>query len=149
MEKEVRTFSPEETISLGENLGRLLIGGEIILLEGPLGSGKTIFVKGVAKGLDVPSSIYVKSPSFTLLHIYHGRLSLYHFDLFRIKSVEDLDTIGFEEYFDKGGVIIVEWGKMLSSILNFHLEIIFEFGNEKERKIAFKGSEDLIKKVFS
>lgn len=148
------THSPEETVSLGEKLGKYLEGGEFILLQGPLGVGKTVFVKGVAKGLRVPPSTYVRSPSFTLLHIYPGKVPLCHFDLFRIEDLGDLVTTGWEEYLDGKRVIVVEWGERFSSCFPSHLSVKLAFGKEeKDREIVVESSDEryslLIEKAFS
>ncbi len=147
------THSPQETISLGEKLGKCLEGGEFILLRGPLGVGKTIFVKGIARGLKVPSSVYVRSPSFTLLHIYQGRLPLYHFDLFRMKNAGDLTSIGWDEYLSGEGVVVVEWGDRFPDYLPSYLSIKLDFvEKDDERKILVQSSDKryalLIERMF-
>ncbi|NOZ63442.1 MAG: tRNA (adenosine(37)-N6)-threonylcarbamoyltransferase complex ATPase subunit type 1 TsaE [Caldiserica bacterium] len=147
------THSPQETIYLGEKLGRYLEGGEFILLQGPLGVGKTVFVKGIARGLQVPTSVYVRSPSFTLLHIYQGKVPLYHFDLFRMKQVEDLASIGWEEYLTGEGVVVVEWGDKFPSCMPSYLSVKLDFAEEEnDREILLQSSDkkyiSLIKRMF-
>ena len=100
--------SPEETVALGESFGRRLTGGEVLLLDGDLGAGKTAFVSGIAKALEIPSR--VTSPTFTIVNRYtSGRIPLTHFDLYRIADPEELFELGWEEYLSEGGVVAVEW----------------------------------------
>ena len=100
--------SPEETKQLGMRLAEELQPGDVILLEGPLGAGKSEFARGVAKGLGVAET--VTSPSFTILNVYEsGRLPLYHFDWYRLESAEELFELGMDEYLGGAGVALVEW----------------------------------------
>ena len=100
--------SPEETKQLGMRLAEELQPGDVILLEGPLGAGKSEFARGVAKGLGVAET--VTSPSFTILNVYEsGRLPLYHFDWYRLESAEELYELGMDEYLGGAGVALVEW----------------------------------------
>ncbi|MBR4866418.1 MAG: tRNA (adenosine(37)-N6)-threonylcarbamoyltransferase complex ATPase subunit type 1 TsaE [Clostridia bacterium] len=100
--------SPAETVALGEAFGRRLSGGEVLLLDGDLGAGKTAFVSGVAKALGIASR--VTSPTFTIVNRYTtGRVPLTHFDLYRIADPEELFELGWEEYLSDGGVVAVEW----------------------------------------
>ncbi|MFQ5456591.1 MAG: tRNA (adenosine(37)-N6)-threonylcarbamoyltransferase complex ATPase subunit type 1 TsaE [Nitrospirota bacterium] len=105
----ITTDSPEETKRIGENIGRLMRGGEVVVLEGELGAGKTCFVHGIAKGLDV-KDIYISSPTFVYLNEYNGRIPLYHCDLYRIKRSEDIEDIGILDLMGCNGVLIIEWG---------------------------------------
>ena len=102
--------SPEETEALGEDLGRRLRVGDLVLLSGELGAGKTTFVRGVARGCG--SAMPVASPTFQLVRVYSGRLQLAHVDLYRIESEVELRDLGLEELLDNGAVI-VEWGERL------------------------------------
>jgi tRNA threonylcarbamoyladenosine biosynthesis protein TsaE len=106
---ELRSGSVDETRALGEILGRLLAPGDVVLLQGALGAGKTAFAQGIACGLDVADA--VNSPTFTILKEYEGRLPLYHFDLYRIDDPHELETLGFADYFDGAGVSVVEWAE--------------------------------------
>lgn len=100
----------EETRALGRNLAMEISGRTIISLEGPLGAGKTCFVQGMAEGLGLDSS-GVSSPTFTLVHEYHGgRIPLVHFDLYRLKSAEELAGLAYEEYLKEPGICAIEWG---------------------------------------
>lgn len=104
----MRTISAEETRALGERLAEELRAGDVILLEGPLGAGKSEMARGIARGLGVTET--VTSPSFTILNVYtSGRLPLYHFDWYRLESPEELYELGMEEYLGGDGVALVEW----------------------------------------
>jgi tRNA threonylcarbamoyladenosine biosynthesis protein TsaE len=106
--KVFTTNSPDETEELGRGLAERLTPGDVLALVGELGSGKTRFVQGIARGLDIRG--YIKSPSFTIINIYEGgRLPLYHIDLFRISSSGELDGLGLEEYIYGKGISVIEW----------------------------------------
>ena len=107
--------NPDETFRLGEKLGEAAVAGEIICLDGDLGVGKTVFTQGFAKGLGVED--YVNSPTFTIVKEYEGRLPLYHFDVYRIGDVSEMDEIGYEDYFYGGGVTIIEWPELILDII--------------------------------
>jgi len=100
---------------LGSALGRLARPGLVVLLAGELGTGKTCFAQGVADGLGVPVDIPVTSPSYTLLNIHQGRLPLYHFDLYRLSSVTDLEDLGYDETAEGDGITLVEWADRLTA----------------------------------
>jgi len=113
----VFSLSEEETLGLGKALAQSCKGGELIILEGELGLGKTVFARGVAVGLGIPGED-VSSPSFTLVQEYGGgRLPLYHVDLYRLDGSGDIETIGLEELLASGGVVVVEWGERLPPYL--------------------------------
>ena len=105
----LRSASVAETRRLGQALGKLLAPGDIILLEGTLGAGKTALTQGIGKGLGV--SVVINSPTFTILKEYSGRLPLYHFDLYRIDDPEEVFALGFEDYFTGDGVCVIEWAE--------------------------------------
>ena len=107
--RRLRSASVEHTRRLGMALGRLLAPGDVVLLEGELGAGKTALTQGIGAGLGVQSVI--NSPTFTILKEYIGRLPLYHFDLYRIDSPEEVYALGFEDYFTGDGVCVVEWAE--------------------------------------
>lgn len=113
--KTIELASREATISLGEALGKQLTAGDVLVLDGDLGAGKTTFTKGLAKGLAIPDII--KSPTFTIIHEYHdGRLPLYHMDAYRLENGGGED-LGLEEYFDSNGVSVVEWAEFVEDEL--------------------------------
>jgi tRNA threonylcarbamoyladenosine biosynthesis protein TsaE len=105
----IHSASPEETRQLGAALGELLAAGDVVLLVGELGAGKTAFTQGIGAGLGVAGTI--NSPTFTIVKEYTGRLSLYHFDLYRIEESAELFALGFEEYFGGEGVAVIEWAE--------------------------------------
>lgn len=104
---KLNSHSPEQTQLLGNGLGRLAQEGDVFLLTGELGTGKTCLVQGIARGLNVKE--YAFSPSFVLLRQYHGRLPLYHIDFYRLDRIQEIADLGLEEYFYGDGVCVVEW----------------------------------------
>ena len=104
---ELDTSKPEQTQELGKTIGSLLSGGEVILLIGELGTGKTTLTQGIAKGLEIEE--YTKSPTFVLVHEYEGRLHLYHIDLYRIEGDLEAWDIGIDEYLSGNGISVIEW----------------------------------------
>lgn len=108
----------EDTKEFGEKLGALLQPGDILSLVGDLGTGKTTLTKSIGVGLGVED--YITSPTFTLINEYRGRLDLYHFDVYRLEGIWDLDDLGFDEYFYSNGVSIVEWGDKIEDFLPDH-----------------------------
>lgn len=113
------TRSEAETLRAGETLARELRPGDAVLLRGDLGMGKTVFARGLAQGLGV-SADEVRSPTFTLVNPYRGRLPVHHIDLYRVEKPGDLDELGLEEILDGDGVAIVEWSERLGSYLPEH-----------------------------
>lgn len=110
------SFSPEETFVFGEKIGQQATAGDLFTLIGDLGVGKTVFTQGVAKGLGIEEPIC--SPTFTILQVYEeGRLPFYHFDVYRIGDVEEMEEIGYEDYFYGDGVTFVEWANLIEEIL--------------------------------
>ena len=113
---EYKTFSPEETVRLGEKIGGLLQGGDIIAYRGGLGAGKTTITRGISIGMGLGDEVC--SPTFALVNEYHGeKLTLYHFDMYRINSAEDLETTGFYDYMDDDSVLAVEWSENIEDEL--------------------------------
>jgi tRNA threonylcarbamoyladenosine biosynthesis protein TsaE len=110
------TYGSEETYRLGEEMGSKAEPGEVYALTGDLGTGKTVFAQGFAKGLGVDD--YVNSPTFTILQVYEdGRLPLYHFDVYRIEEPEEMEEIGYEDYFYGDGVTLIEWAEIIEELL--------------------------------
>ena len=110
------TRSSKETHELGYNMGKNARAGDVYCLDGDLGVGKTVFTQGFAKGLGINEPI--NSPTFTIVQEYHdGRLPLYHFDVYRIGDITEMDEIGYEEYFYSEGVCLIEWGNLISEIM--------------------------------
>jgi tRNA threonylcarbamoyladenosine biosynthesis protein TsaE len=115
--REVITHSEEETFRLAKTLARRFKGKEVVLLSGELGAGKTIFAKGIAAGLGMKKHHLVCSPSFTIMNVYEVRFPIYHFDLYRLEKSPDILDLGWEDYLDRG-VVIVEWGERIPFALN-------------------------------
>lgn len=116
IETVFESFSPEDTFAFGEKIGKEATPGQLFTLIGDLGVGKTVFTQGVAKGLDITEPIC--SPTFTIVQVYEeGRLPFYHFDVYRIGDVEEMDEIGYEDYFYGDGVTFVEWANLIEEIL--------------------------------
>ena len=112
----IETRSPEETFALGEKLGREAKPGQIYTLNGDLGTGKTVFTQGFASVLGITEP--VNSPTFTILQVYEeGRMPFYHFDVYRIGDVEEMDEIGYEDCFYGEGVCLIEWAELIEEIL--------------------------------
>ena len=112
----IETRSPEETFALGEKLGREAKPGQIYTLNGDLGTGKTVFTQGFASGLGITEP--VNSPTFTILQVYEeGRMPFYHFDVYRIGDISEMDEIGYEDCFYGEGVCLIEWAELIEEIL--------------------------------
>jgi tRNA threonylcarbamoyladenosine biosynthesis protein TsaE len=110
------SFSTEETYNLGKKMGLMATPGEVVCLDGDLGVGKTVFTQGFAKGLGIDEQI--NSPTFTIVQEYEtGRLPFYHFDVYRIGDISEMDEIGYEDYFYSNGVCFIEWANLITEIL--------------------------------
>lgn len=137
---EFVTNGAEETIAAAEKIAEKLNSGDIILYEGDMGAGKTHFTKGIAKYLGVEDE--VTSPTFALVNEYQGRLPLFHFDLYRIESYDDLYAIGFFDYLDRGGIIAAEWSENISQLkaeLGEVITVRIEKLSENGRRITISG----------
>lgn len=131
---ELITKSAEETIQLGRKIGAFLLSNEVIALTGTLGAGKTTLIQGIAEGLGVKD--YVTSPTFIIINEYRGRTPFYHIDLYRLDEIKDMEDLGIEEYFERGGVCVIEWAEKLKEILPERAERIrIDVVAENERKI--------------
>ena len=106
---KIITSNENETVVAGEKLGRELQSGAVVALYGGLGAGKTAFTRGIASGLGINSS--VSSPTFTIVNEYHGEVPLFHFDMYRLESENELFDIGWDDYLDRDGVCVVEWSE--------------------------------------
>jgi tRNA threonylcarbamoyladenosine biosynthesis protein TsaE len=135
---ETTTVSPTRTQEWGFRLGCLLKGGEVVGLTGDLGSGKTCFVRGLAVGLEVDQGSWVRSPSFTLINEYEGRVSLIHMDLFRVSAGPEMDDLLLEDYFYSSGVSVIEWfDRLVPNELEAYLEVIFRHLGKRKRTLTF------------
>ena len=138
---EYLSHSPEETEQLGEQLGRTLRPGSVVAYRGDLGMGKTAFTRGLARGLGC--TCRVTSPTFTIVNEYSGALPLFHFDMYRLDSSDDLFDIGWEDYLSRGGVCAVEWSERVEDALpDDTLWVSFARGDgENDRIITVTGGE--------
>ena len=133
------TNSAEETERLGQRLGETLRGGEVVAYLGELGAGKTAFTRGLARGLGI--SMRVTSPTYTIVNEYTGgRLPLFHFDMYRLGSEEELFDIGWEDYLARGGVCAVEWSENVSGAMEDAITVRIEKTSDEGRKITIEGS---------
>lgn len=130
--------STRKTMSLGRKLGTLVQGGEIVGLVGELGAGKTCFVRGFAEGVEVGKEAWVRSPTFTLINEYQGRLPVYHIDLYRIGKAEEIDALNLREYLYSDGVSLIEWFDYLpAGEADEYLEVKMAHAGRMGRSITF------------
>ena len=140
----VKTKSPEQTMHLGRICGAMLPPGSVIALIGDLGSGKTVFVKGVAQGVGVIDEKEITSPSFVLVNEYQGRLPITHVDLYRLHHRREVEDLGWEELISSSGVTLIEWAeKVLPLLPKERMEVHFEWVNAVERKLMLVGRGEL------
>ncbi|RTZ95517.1 MAG: tRNA (adenosine(37)-N6)-threonylcarbamoyltransferase complex ATPase subunit type 1 TsaE [Deltaproteobacteria bacterium] len=126
----ITTTCAEQTFQLGRIVGRQIKTGTILTLTGDLGSGKTAFVQGLARGLDVPPDYYITSPTYTLVNDYPGRLPFYHVDLYRLATLTDIEEIGLRDIISGNVVTAIEWADRLhKDDLDDHLAVRIQFGN--------------------
>ena len=136
------TKSPEETEKVGQALGKLLTPGTVIAYKGDLGAGKTAFTRGLARGLGCKE--LVTSPTYTIVNEYlGGRLPLFHFDMYRLGSSDDLFDIGWEDYLERGGVCAVEWSENVEDAMEDAMVITIQKLSDEERNIILEGGPDL------
>ena len=136
------TNAPQETEALGETLAKTLMPGTVIAYRGDLGAGKTAFTRGLARGLGYTEP--VTSPTYTIVNEYlGGRLPLFHFDMYRLRSSEDLWDIGWEDYLERGGVCAVEWSENVEEALESFILVNIEKTGDESRRITIEGGEDL------
>jgi len=136
---ELTSHSPEQTQRLGIRIGELALPGDILLLVGTLGAGKTCLTQGIAWGLGIEE--YALSPSFVIIRELHGRLPLYHIDLYRLDHIEEIAELGLDDYLYGSGVCVVEWAeKGLSALPAEHLLIQISYLSDSERSFQFKPS---------
>ena len=137
----IRTDSPEATRAVAAALGELLVAGDLVLLVGDLGAGKTAFVQGLARGMGVQAP--VTSPTFTIVQEYEGRLRLAHVDVYRLDRVQDLYDLGFDELLDGDRVTVVEWGDLVAPVVpSEHLVVRIALGSadtERVLELSYEG----------
>ena len=139
---EFLTNSPEETEAVGKRLGKTLKPGAVIAYQGDLGAGKTAFTRGVALGLGAKEQ--VTSPTYTIVNEYlSGKYPLFHFDMYRLASSDDLFDIGWEDYLDRGGICAVEWSENVADAMENAIVVTIEKLGEDTRRITIEGGEEL------
>lgn len=135
------TNSPEETEALGMRLAAKLRPGTVIAYQGDLGAGKTAFTRGLARGLGADEP--VTSPTYTIVNEYlTGRIPLFHFDMYRLRSADDLFDIGWEDYLDRGGVCAVEWSENVADALESPVQVLIEKTGDTTRTVTITGGAD-------
>ena len=135
---EFITNSPAQTEALGEKIGSRLPAGTVLAYRGDLGAGKTAFTRGLARGLGATEQ--VTSPTYTIVNEYlTGRLPLFHFDMYRLSSADDLFDIGWEDYLDRGGICAVEWSENVGSAMTDAVIVTIEKLGEESRRITVEG----------
>ena len=139
--KRFLSKGPKETIEFAAKFARGLKGSGVIALVGNLGSGKTTFTKGIAKGLGVKAYRYVNSPTFVIIKEYKGRMPLYHFDLYRLNTVEDVENLDSDKYFFGKGICVVEWADKCRALLpKRHIRVDFKIKGKNERQLVIARS---------
>ena len=134
------TNSPDETEAVGAALGKILPPGTVVAYRGDLGAGKTAFTRGLARGLGCTES--VTSPTYTIVNEYlSGRCPLFHFDMYRLRSADDLWGIGWDDYLDRGGVCAVEWSENVADAMEDAIYVTIEKTGEDSRRITIEGGE--------
>ena len=136
------TYTPSETEAVGAALAKILTPGTVLAYRGDLGAGKTAFTRGLAKGLGCTDM--VTSPTYTIVNEYlGGRIPLFHFDMYRLRSSDDLFDIGWEDYLDRGGVCAVEWSENVDDAMEDAIYITIEKLGEESRRITLEGGSAL------
>jgi len=146
---EVKTFSEGETRKLGEVIGNCLEQGDIVGLIGDLGAGKTCMTKGLAASMGVSDQYEITSPTFTIINEYPGDMTFWHVDAYRLESSREMIDAGFEDFFNSGGVVVIEWAEKILDILPpGALFVTFEYVDETTRIIRLSGQESLIDQIM-
>ena len=141
MRAELDSSGPSETLRLGRRIGARLSAGDVVALSGALGVGKTCIIQGMAQGMGIGRGEYVRSPSFIVLNIYRGNPPLYHFDLYRVESMEELEAIGYRDYLYGDGVSVIEWADRLPEVIPEQaLEIEMTYTGFETRRIRFSAT---------
>ena len=136
-EEEFITDSEEKTILLARDLAKSFKGNEVVLLEGELGAGKTVFVKGIATGLELKNVHQVCSPSFTLVNIYHAKYPIFHIDLYRVSGYSELEDAGIIEHIHSPGIKLIEWFEKIRIRTFDYIKVEFEWVEKYKRRLRF------------
>ena len=146
---EMESESAGQTFDLGFSIGKRAEDGDVFALSGELGSGKTCFTGGLARGLGVGEDYAITSPTFTLINEYPGRSRLYHCDVYRLNASSDLEDLGFDEYLSGKGVLAVEWAeKILDALPQEAVSISFLYVDENRRKIRINGPRERVRELL-
>jgi tRNA threonylcarbamoyladenosine biosynthesis protein TsaE len=142
MDLDFTSKSPEQTIEIGVGLGQRLRGGEVIGVCGPLGSGKTHLIKGIAAGAGAKDRKNINSPTFVIVNEYEGRLDIYHIDAYRLNGVCEFEMIGFDDFCYPQSVVLIEWADRIEPALQTmdYIRIQLEYAGRSERKIHVKNT---------
>lgn len=147
---EIISVSAQQTKEIARSIGERLRKGDILALSGELGSGKTCFTGGLARGLGVNEKYQITSPTFTLINEYPARYTLYHFDIYRIKDYSEFEDLGYEEYFNGEGIVVIEWAEKVAKILPVKTIFInFEYVDENERRIIIEAPVKKMKELIT
>jgi tRNA threonylcarbamoyladenosine biosynthesis protein TsaE len=145
---QIITGSANETFVFARRIGEKLREGDILALSGELGSGKTCFTAGLARGLGVSENYQITSPTFTLINEYPAKCKLYHFDVYRLNDYSDMEDLGYDEYFAGHGVVVIEWAEKIAQIIpEAAIFIKFEYIDENKRKITITGRQHRLKEL--
>ncbi len=145
---EIISVSADQTWEIARFMGGKLRKGDVLALSGELGSGKTCFTGGLARGLGIDEKYRITSPTFTLINEYQGRFKLYHFDVYRLNGYSEFEDLGYEEYFCSNGIVVIEWAEKIVKILPANTFFIsFEYIDENRRKIIIKGDKSRVKEL--
>ncbi|PLX47831.1 MAG: tRNA (adenosine(37)-N6)-threonylcarbamoyltransferase complex ATPase subunit type 1 TsaE [Desulfobulbaceae bacterium] len=138
----------EQTMAFGRHLGAVARAGDVILLKGDLGAGKTTLTQAIGQGLGVDAQCYITSPTFSLLHEYDGRLPLYHMDLYRLSSEEEIEEVGFEEYIYGQGLTVIEWPERLGDLTpDNYLQIHITWQSPQGREITITAHGAMVERL--
>ena len=143
---DIVTHSPDETITFGRQFGSQLKGGEIIAVIGPLGSGKTHLIKGIAAGAGAADSDIVNSPTFVIVNEYAGRFDIYHIDAYRLNSISEFEMLGFDDFCYPNSIVIIEWADKVRSALATidYIRIQLEHAGQNTRKIHIENCPEYL-----
>lgn len=148
---QIQINNLDDTLKLGTLLGRLAGPGDVICLDGDLGAGKTALSQAIARGLGVPETCYVTSPSFAILHEYQGRIPMYHMDFYRLQDSGEVEDLGFDEYFYLAGLTVIEWSIRAVDLLpDERLILVITQSDDLSRTVTLKGTQkysDVLRRI--